>query len=280
MRSPETDTLHHEMRVRFAEAAGAIDGAVYEDDGFVLSRTAFLFTTETGVRFHYAVGQGIVASLPGPECDDEFRLYLWGTVFGAVAWLNGYFPLHASAVAVDGLAIAFTADSGVGKSTLAAALAQRGFAHVCDDTLAITLQDGHPLAIPDRKPLKLWEDAFALVAAERLDPISSMPGKSYALPANRNADALPLSDLIVLEEGVDIALTPIRGSAKLDVVVEAMYRDFIRGALGQPADYTRDLIAIANGIGVWRLTRPRSTDAAAFALATERIAGLIGSIRD
>ncbi len=274
-----TEALHCEMRVRFGDVPATIADLVYEEDGFVFSRVAFLFTTDSGVRFHYAVGQGIVASLPGPECEDDFRLYLWGTVFGAVAWLNGFFPLHASAVEVGGHAVAFTADSGVGKSTLAAALAAKGFAHVCDDTLAIVLSQGPPLAIPDRKPLKLWEDAFALVEAERLAPITSMPGKSYAVAATRNADAVPLGDLIVLVDGPEIGLTPVRGAAKLDVLAEAMYRDFIRGALGQPSAYTRDLISIANAIGIWRLTRPRSADPAAFALATERIAGLIGSIR-
>ena len=270
--------LHHEMRVRFGDVPDTIADPVFVEDGFVLSHGAFLFTTDAGVRFHYAVGRGIVASVPAPECDDDFRLYLWGTVFGAVAWLNGYFPLHASAVAIDGRAVAFTADSGGGKSTMAAALAAKGHAHVCDDTLAIVLSEGRPLAVPDRKPLKLWEDAFDLVAAERLEPITSMPGKSYALAATTKREALPLAHLIVLEHGDSVDLLPVRGAAKLDVLATAMYRDFIRGSLGQPSAYSHDLITIANAIGIWRLTRPRSTDAAHFARTTEQITDLIGSL--
>jgi hypothetical protein len=273
-----TAVLHHEMRTRFGSVPGAIADPLFDQDGFLLSRDSFLFTTESGIRYHYALGQGIVAFLPGEQCDDEYRLYLWGTVFGAVAWLNGYFPLHASAVSVGGRAIAFTADSGVGKSTLAAALAARGYPHVCDDTLALVLTNGSPLAVPDRKPLKLWEDAFSLVGAERLGPITSMPGKSYAAAASRSHDALPLTDLIVLEEGDSIALTPIRGVAKLDSLAEAMYRDFIPRALGRKAAYHADLLALANAIGMWRLTRPRACGPSEFAVSTERIATLVASI--
>jgi len=275
-----TDFLHQEMRVRLGRVPSSIPRSLLDEDGFVLSEDAFLFTTDSGIRFHYSRGHGVVASLPGPECDDEFRLYLWGTVFGAVAWLNGYIPLHASAVEVDGYAVAFTADSGAGKSTLAAALAGYGLPHVCDDTLPIKLAGTVPLAIPDRKPLKLWSSAFELVSAERLDPIASMPGKSYALAASRRAEALPLSDLILLEDGEATTITPVKGAEKLRVLAEALYRDFIRGSLGRPADYTHDLLTIANGIGIWRLTRPRSNDKASFERNANQIATLVGSIRD
>jgi hypothetical protein len=272
--------LHEEMRVRFGDVPHAIDDVLFDEDGFVLSRSAFLFATDSGVRFHYTLGRGITAFIPSAAHEDEFRLYLWGTVFGAVGWLNGYFPLHASAVAVNGRAVAFTADSGVGKSTLAAALSAHGLPHVCDDTLPVLVSQGPPLAIPDRKPLKLWEDAFALVAAERLEPITSMPGKSYALTASRAADPLPLADLVLLENGDDTALTPVRGADKLAALVDAMYRDFIPGALGRRSAYHRDLLALANGIGIWRLTRPRARDVGEFRRVTERIAHLIGSLRD
>lgn len=273
-----TDALHHEMRVCFGTVPRSIPDPVFEQEGFTLGRDAFLLTIEAGASFFYRRGEGVVASIPSPEAEDDFRLFLWGTVFGAVAWLNGYFPLHASAVAVGQRAIAFTADSGAGKSTLAAALAAHGLPHVCDDTLALSLATGEPLAIPDRKPLKLWEDAFSLVAAQRLAAIRSMPGKSYAAAAAQVPTALPLTDLLVLEEGDEVALNPVRGTARLDVLAAAMYRDFIPAALGRRAAYHRDLIGLANGIGIWRLTRPRTTGPAEFARVTEQIAGLIGSI--
>lgn len=273
-----TAHLHHEMRVRLGAVPLSIADPVFDDGTFVLSNNAFLFTTETGVRYHYAVSDGITASVPSAAAEPDFRLFLWGTVFGAVAWLNGYFPLHASAVDAGGRAVAFTGGSGAGKSTLAAALSAHGLPHVCDDTLALDLSQDGALAVPDRKPLKLWDDAFTLVPAERLEPIATMPGKSYAAVLRQNPSAQLFTDLFLLGEGEQLRLTEVRGAAKLDAVVGAMYRDFIPAALGRRRAYQRDLIAIANGIGIWRLDRPLSQDSSEFQRVTERIAQLVVSL--
>ncbi len=272
--SDVADRLHREMRVRFGPVAPRIVDPVLNEDGFVLSADEFFFATDGGVRFHYGRGEGIVAELPGPHAEDEFRLYLWGTVFGAVAWLNGFFPLHASAVVTDGRVYAFTADSGGGKSTLAAALATRGFAHLCDDTLPVFLAPGGPVAIPDRKPLKLWDDAFSLVPAIRTGAIAAMPGKSYARVSEQCREPVPLNALIVLERGEQIRLEPVLGAGKLTVLVDAMYRDFIPAALGGKTKHRHDLIALANSIEVWRLTRPFSGNPAGFAKIVADIADL------
>ena len=49
----------------------------------------------------------------------------------------GYEPLHATAVVVDGEAVAFLGDCGYGKSTLGAAFLARGFPLLTDDVLAL-----------------------------------------------------------------------------------------------------------------------------------------------
>ena len=115
--------LHREMRVTYVDRLPELAGPLLVSDGYLdLTSGAFRFTSPGGARFHYALGCGISAIEPDAGLADEFELFLWGTVFGAVTWLNGFFALHASAVEFGGRAIAFTADSGGGKSTLAAAL--------------------------------------------------------------------------------------------------------------------------------------------------------------
>jgi hypothetical protein len=49
----------------------------------------------------------------------------------------GFEVLHASAVLLDGLAVAFSAWTGVGKSTIASAFNEQGFALWADDAVAI-----------------------------------------------------------------------------------------------------------------------------------------------
>lgn len=60
-----------------------------------------------------------------------------GTATAFLLALRGTTVLHASAVAVDGVVLAFVGQSGQGKSTLAAMLCADGAALVTDDVLAI-----------------------------------------------------------------------------------------------------------------------------------------------
>ena len=70
--------------------------------------------------------------------------------------------LHASAVHVPGFgAVAFIGRTGRGKSTLAAALAQRGCALLTDDCLVIGEHGGRLSVWPSYPGIRLWADAAA-----------------------------------------------------------------------------------------------------------------------
>ena len=71
--------------------------------------------------------------------------------------------LHASAVAIDGEAIAFVGPTGCGKSTLASSLCTRGATLVADDALVVDDGAGAVAVIPYRAPLRLSADAIAQV---------------------------------------------------------------------------------------------------------------------
>ncbi len=64
-------------------------------------------------------------------------LILAGNTIAFLLTLAGECPLHASAVAVDGWAIAFAGGAGQGKSTLAALLCANGASFVTDDLLRL-----------------------------------------------------------------------------------------------------------------------------------------------
>ncbi len=80
---------------------------------------------------HITVGRKAAATM------DDVVAYLLGPVMGAVLRLQGFVCLHASAVVIDGRAIALMAPPGHGKSTLAAAFAKMGHPVLTDDILAI-----------------------------------------------------------------------------------------------------------------------------------------------
>lgn len=249
--------MQNEMRVTFGPVPSSIENEFLDDgDGFIVSSQEFIFTTWDDVRFYYRRGEGLTVQLPPAGMDSDYELFLWGTVFGTVAWLNGHVPLHASAVDVGGRAVAFTADSGGGKSTLAAALADRGLGHICDDTLVVAVQPNGVMALPDAKPLKLWDDALVLANSTALRPVQSMPGKNYADPARKATGPLPLTDLIFLERGETVQFQQITGAAKLAMLPETLYRGFIHIARGDRKLHEQFMLTLTSHVRLWRLVRP------------------------
>lgn len=71
---------------------------------------------------------------------------------------RGVHALHASALrGPAGDVIAFTADSGTGKSSLARRAVQHGWTRVADDLLALRADAGHLVALPGLRQPKLGE---------------------------------------------------------------------------------------------------------------------------
>lgn len=258
--STAVDSAREVLRMAMDYRIGAIpprdESLLLDEDVFALSKEAFWFESPGGVRFHYRLGGQVVAQYDDPALEDEFRLYLHGTAYGAVAWLNDLLPLHASAVETGGRAIAFTGPSGSGKSTLAAALCRRGFRLFSDDTLVLVPTEAGPIALPDGKPLKLWEDALGILGATGSAPIASVPGKYYVRTAGANPEPAGLTDLIFLERGDECRLGPITGRAKFEKLLGAFYRAFVHVARGDRDLHTRLLVEVASKVRFWTLERP------------------------
>jgi hypothetical protein len=115
--------------------------------------------------------------------------------------LAGDVVLHASAVAVDGRALAFLGPSGAGKSSLAAGFVQQGAELLADDFLVVRREDGRYLTTAAYPGLRLWEDSAAHFAEEptALPRVAAYNDKRrWAVdPPTRPAD-VPLGALLVL----------------------------------------------------------------------------------
>jgi hypothetical protein len=150
--------------------------------------------------------QGVIRSLPeftpasgNPDLIEE--VLLGPALLLQLAW-RSVFALHAGAVEANGAVVAFCAESGVGKSTLARACGNDGHA-VADDILPVRL-DHQPAALPCFAQLK-WPASrqYALTASARLplkavcmlDPMAddaSAPDRVEILPLAIPESALAL----------------------------------------------------------------------------------------
>lgn len=244
----------------------------------------YLLRCASGYAYHYVPGQGITIERPAKDADpDEEFLWLNGSVYAAVACLNGLYPLHASAIEIDGKVHAFTGPSGAGKSTLVSALASRGLRLFCDDTLLLDLSNGRSvIALPGHKRLKLTSHALALTGLIAEQPVGAGTGKSYAAaPRGASSDPLPLASLTMLATGDTLAWEPIDGAQRLlalddDHDVQRLYAT-ARGP--RRAETFQNRAQIAAAVAMARLTRPMTDNTLAatvdFVLAQIDAAGTL-----
>ena len=156
-----------------------------------------------------------------PEMDPaapDVGLVLLGSVFGMLCHQRSLLPLHAGCVEIDGRAVAFAGQSGVGKSTLTAAFARRGFPVVADDVTVVDVagRDGM-MVLPAFPRLKLWRDTLDGLGLWTEGLVRSRKGlDKFNLPhaAGFRTEPLPLAAIILLETVNDarfVGIRPLRG---------------------------------------------------------------------
>ena len=114
----------------------------------------------------------------------DVRLFLLGSVWGALALQRGLLPLHASAVGRGRTVHAFTGPPGAGKSTLAAALAARGYPLFTDDMLdpgPRFVRDAGEV-LPRQSGPEAVPDASVLTGAVPGTPVRAGVGKAVRRP--------------------------------------------------------------------------------------------------
>ena len=144
---------------------------------------------------------------------------------------QGRLVLHASAVAFDGLGVAFTGESGRGKSTLAASFATSGARLLTDDGLQLDWLDGQCQITPSHPSVRLWEDSQQALIPQAVD---LAPAVEYTTKARLLAgDAMafcdkpqPLRRVYFLGEGVVPSLI-IETVRPAEALVELVKNSFL-----------------------------------------------------
>jgi len=187
----------HETAAPAHDATLAGADTVYGSIAVRLSATPSGFRLEfddTGV-FDVHTSDRTIRWYPGTRRDGTaVRADLLGRVMAVAAHADGDLALHASAVSIDGAAIAFLGPKHAGKSTLAMALVRRGARLLADDTLVVRFAaDGAAWATPGVQRVRLWDDSARALGA--------VPG--VASGAKPTLDALPAEHL----ESSDVPLS-------------------------------------------------------------------------
>lgn len=254
-----------EVTIRYGPVPDALEAVQQEWVCYQVNPVAFLLKINNIAKYLVTGGEEIIIErVPGAQ-DNEVRLFLLGSAFGALLQQRGLLPLHGCAVEVDGGAAVFVGSSGCGKSTLAGVLRQRGYPVMADDLCVISFSPaGAPLVLAAYPQLKLWTDAVKVLGKnpEGLNRIiAEAEREKYGLPLGEGftSNDLPLKRVYELAVGdsQDFELTSLQGTDKLTVLINYTYRlEFLAGTSEKKRHFEQCGRA-AHHCQVRRLVRPR-----------------------
>lgn len=148
----------------------------------------------------------------------EVNSLLYGQILGCTLRLRGNLCLHACVIKIDDFAIAIVGESGAGKSTMAAALAQQGHAILADDVAVFKEESGHFSIQPGYPRLRMWPKSIkALYGSESgLDKIFSFSEKRFLDLNDQDGESewqfyrqpLPVAAIYVLDKRSTEVSTP------------------------------------------------------------------------
>ena len=256
-RPSSTTCSEPDVVVRLGATPASLPAPVVKRGVWEAASGAFLLTIDDVARYHVTHGCRILIE---PWCDDhhDIGVFLVGSVFAALLQQRGVVPLHASAIATGAGAVLLAGRSGVGKSSLLAALIKRGHTMLADDVTGVIVDQGRPVALPAFPDIRLWADA--------LDALDWRPqaGKrvresieKFILPAERfRSEPLDIRAYFALRTGNGFAVEKASSRAAMDLLFAHTYRKhFLRG-LGRQETHFSTVDRIAKHIPVFRMTRP------------------------
>ena len=219
----------------------------------------FLLQVEGVARYLIADGREVrIEPLGGDHADIASLLAgLWIVLLQQ----RGVVPLHAAAVRTTAGAVLLIGRSGHGKSTLAAALIERGHALLADDVSGLALRGGRVMALPSFASLRLWKQTLEQMRTSLKVRSRVRPGveKFWVEASSACTEALPVCAAFVLTPSrhADIRTAPVSQSDAFGLLCEHTHRKRVLRAMRQRPAHFRVVAAMARQVPMLRAWRPR-----------------------
>jgi hypothetical protein len=247
-----------QIRIETGPVTSGLENPTLLGGLFETSPGNFLLRMEGVARYLVTGGDRIVIDV-APEADgDSVRLFLLGSVFGALLHQRGLLPLHASAIETPKGAVLFAGMSGTGKSALAAAFHVRGYRVIADEICALDGDRVRP-AVPR---LLLWPDVIEelkLNDGEIRQVRQNVRKFHVPLKKDRPTDSLPVHGLYILNvssgqrPGRNFEITRSSGVGKLQTILDFTFRR--QFAATMESDYINRATVAGQTIAISRLFR-------------------------
>lgn len=260
-----TDTRRPDVSISVSRMSKGFPSAEAGAEGYVLAGEVLYLDVPDIARFSIRGGTEIVVEPRPGAAAESVRLFLLGSVLGALLHQVGRLPIHASTLRLDGAGVAFCADSGGGKSTLAGWLDRHGYEVTGDDVCALAAaDDGDVLFHPGVPRIRLAPDAMQTLGGEpetgrresRVDRKIPFVMRSLGDPG-----AVPLRRIYWLEfteaENAPVLIEPLGAYESLLALRSSVYRPSLIELLGRESEFFESARRVLESVETFRLTRSR-----------------------
>lgn len=257
----QVDFEKPDVIIAFGKTPESINNITRKGIIFEARRNCFLFKFDSVGSYLVENGTHITISVKKNSNLDDLRLFLMGSVFGALLHQRELLAFHSSCIAIDGKATIIGGISGSGKSSLAFHLAQKGFNLLADDISAISAINGIPIVYPGITSSKLWKDVVETSGydIQNLNKIRSQVNK-YRIPAKDidTTKSFMVDKIVILNTHnvKDFEVQEIKGAQKIGLLRSHTYRfQYIEGLETLESHFKLSCI-IAAKCPVYVLKRP------------------------
>lgn len=241
---PVAEAVAPDVEIVYGDVPAELPGVLKRGVRFQSARGALRLQVDGIATYLVRDGRSVTIARDPAADDDDVRVFLLGSVFGALLHQRGDLVLHGSAIAWEDACVVFLGHSGAGKSTLATAFRKRGHAVLTDDLCVMRPgPDGRILAHPGFPQTKLWLDSLKQldVSPEGLRRIrNKLEKRAVPLGADFATQPLPVKKLFLLRSNnkTELKLTPSQGPQKFNILKNHTYRfGFLEGNDGKAGHF-------------------------------------------
>ena len=231
---PDTDVSTPALSITATTGPAPCPGDLYRCEG-----DAFIYSLADTVSFR-CTPRNIGITAPGDADPALIAELLIANALPAVLWQQGSFMLHAAAIVLPGQtgAIAIAGASGMGKSSVAAALLAHGAKLVGDDTVAIDC--GAAGVTASGLPGGLFD---AIVSGE--------PRGFRPVATDRSIPSAPLAGIVLLaDREAAFRFEPVTRLRAVELVLAQQHRPGIPSLLGLRQNVVTRAVAVARSVPV------------------------------
>ncbi|MCX6397545.1 MAG: hypothetical protein NTV23_13750 [Propionibacteriales bacterium] len=257
---PLPGPVQADVRIRIAPLAAPPADVPLLDHGLWRSGDTCGVAVPDVARYEVRAGSEIVVDPVAGADPAAVRLFLLGSMMGALMMQRDHLVLHGNAVRIGDACAVVVGRSGAGKSTLAAEFARRGLDVLSDDVVPV---DRTGMALTGYPRIKLWDDALERLGVDKdsLERIHTSHEK-FQLPVRRSrSEPVRLRWIYVLErhEGDALTLAPVHGALTFSLLHEHTYRNELVHGPGPMAQHLEQCARLVSAARVTRVCRPVAT---------------------